>query len=341
MYTKPRFSIFRGVLWTWRIFPAVLAWAGVITSLHVVAGYEWLRLPGLPVTLLGTAMAFYLGFKGSAAYDRVWEARKIWGGIVNTSRTWGTYVTTLVTDLHIREPAPTPLESVHRELVYRHVAWLIALRTQLLQPRSWEHRQEWNNQYRRRLDTMPFPDARLRDELTPFVAAAELDAIMGKKNRATQLLQRQGERLKALYATRRIEDFRHMQLVGVLEELYTLQGKCERIKNFPLPRQYATANHWFVVLFIILLPFALLSAFQASDLPDAWTWATVPVAALIGWVFYTWDMVVEYSEIPFEGLINDIPMAALSRGIEIDLREMLGETDLPPGVEAIDGEVLM
>ena len=52
-------------------------------------------------------------------------------------------------------------------------------------------------------------------------------------------------------------------------------------------------------------------------------------------------MVLEYSEMPFEGLINDIPMAALSRGIEIDLREMLGETELPGGVEAIDGEVLM
>ena len=341
MYTKSRFSIFRGVLWTWRIFPVVLLWSGVVTSIHVLGGYEWLRLPGLPVTLLGTAMAFYLGFKGSAAYDRVWEARKIWGGIVNTSRTWGTYVTTLVSDLHAESAPTTPLAEVHRELVYRHIAWLTALRVQLLQPRSWEHRQGWNNRYREHFDTMPYSDDRLRGELAPFLDAAELDALMTKKNRATQLLQRQGERLIELFAELRIEDFRHMELVGLIEEFYTLQGKCERIKNFPLPRQYATANHWFVGLFILLLPFALLSAFHGSDLPEIWTWATVPVSMLIGWVFYTWDMVVEYSEIPFEGLINDIPMAALARGIEIDLREMLGETELPPAVAAIDGEVLM
>jgi putative membrane protein len=341
MYIKPRFSIIAGVAWTWRIFPPVAIWATVLTAAHVNGGYEWLRLPGLPVTLLGTAVAFYLGFKGSAAYDRIWEARKIWGGIVNTSRTWGTYVTTMVSDLHVEGTPARHVSEIHRELVYRHIAWLGALRSQLLAPREWEHRQGWNNKYRTHFDTLPFSDDRLRGELAPFLDADELDVLMKKKNRATQLLQRQGERLQDLFAELRIEDFRHMELVGLVEEFYALQGKCERIKNFPLPRQYATANHWFVGLFILLLPLALLNAFHGSDMSEVWTWATIPVATIIGWVFYTWDMVLEYSEMPFEGLINDIPMAALSRGIEIDLREMLGETELPAPIAAIDGEVLM
>lgn len=132
-----------------------------------------------------------------------------------------------------------------------------------------------------------------------------------------------------------------MELARLLSEFYTLQGKCERIKNFPLPRQYATANHWFVMIFVFLVPLALLGAFHTDDLPNWYVWVTVPASIVLGWVFYLWDKVLEYSENPFEGLINDIPMDALSRTIEIDLREMLGETELPPPIQPIEGEALM
>lgn len=286
-------------------------------------------------------MSFYLGFKGSAAYDRLWEARKIWGGIVNTSRTWGTFVTTLVSDLHLDGDAGAPLPDVHRDLVYRHIAWLAALRTQLRRRKPWEHDAPWNDHWRGVYGTLDTSDSRLRTLLAPFLDAQELEAVMGCRNRATQLVQNQGKRLKELYAERRIEDFRHLEMVNVLEELYTLQGKCERIKNFPLPRQYATANHWFVLIFIALLPLALIDAFHAQGLPEGWVWGAVPVSMLVGWVFFAWDQVLEYTENPFEGLINDVPMDALSRTIEIDLREMLGERDLPEPMGMVGDDVLM
>ena len=181
----------------------------------------------------------------------------------------------------------------------------------------------------------------LRSRLEPFVSDDELTALMAQKNRATQLVRRQGEQLTALFAEGRVDDFRHMKLVGILEELYTLQGKCERIKNFPLPRQYATANHWFVKIFIFLLPLAMIGNFQIDGVPEVFVWASVPASVLVGWVFYLWDRVLDYSENPFEGLMNDIPMDALSRTIEIDLRDMLGETDLPAPIQAIDGRVLL
>ncbi|MFT5583488.1 MAG: putative membrane chloride channel (bestrophin family) [Cognaticolwellia sp.] len=90
---------------------------------------------------------------------------------------------------------------------------------------------------------------------------------MTRKNRATQILHNQAKQLKELYASQHIEDFRHIELMGLIEEFYTLQGKCERIKNFPLPRQYASLNHWFAQIFVALLPFGLLGAFAATDLP--------------------------------------------------------------------------
>jgi len=341
MYTRRRFKLIPAIMWTSEVLLPTILWSSAVTATHILGGFEWLRLPALPVTVLGTAVAFYLGFKGNASYERLWEARKIWGGIVNTSRTWGTFVTTLVTDQHCTTPPQTPLAEVHRELVYRHVAWLAALRVQLLRPKSWEHREPWNDNFRDAFGTLDTSDARLQAGIAPLLQTAEVDMLMARKNRATQLVQRQGERLRDLLFEGRIEDFRHMQLLAIIEELYTLQGKCERIKNFPLPRQYSTANHWFVVIFITMLPFALVGSFHGTDLPEAYAWATIPASVVVSWVFYMWDRVLDYSENPFEGLINDVPMGALSRTIEIDLREMLGEATLPPPLPLINGEVMM
>ena len=91
----------------------------------------------------------------------------------------------------------------------------------------------------------------------------------------------------------------------------------------------------FVGLFIFLLPFGFISAFHA--LGETATWLAVPFTVLIGWVYVMMELIGDYSENPFEGLGNDIPMLALCRVIEIDLREMLGETDLPPKIEAKEG----
>lgn len=160
---------------------------------------------------------------------------------------------------------------------------------------------------------------------------------MRKKNQATQLLCVQAAQLKELHEAGVIDDFRQMELAKLLETMFTLQGQAERIKNFPLPRQYATANHWFICCFLTLVPLAMPGALTGTELP---VWLTIPVSALLGWVFYTWDTVLDFSENPFEGLINDIPMTALTRTIEIDLREMLDETDIPAPITASD-DVLM
>ena len=93
MYAKHSFGLLPAIAWSLPVLPWTAAWASAVTAAHVHGGAEWLALPALPVTVLGTAVSFYLGFKGNAAYDRLWEARKIWGGIVNSSRTWGVFVT--------------------------------------------------------------------------------------------------------------------------------------------------------------------------------------------------------------------------------------------------------
>jgi putative membrane protein len=135
-----------------------------------------------------------------------------------------------------------------------------------------------------------------------------------------------------------IDDFRHMELMAILKSFYTLQGKNERIKKFPLPRQYANMSRYFVGIFIALLPFSMIP--ELLEVGNYGLWLSVPITALIGWVYVMMEVVGDYSENPFQGMGNDIPMLSLCRTIEIDLREMLGETELPPAIQSKKG-VLM
>ncbi|MCY1066110.1 bestrophin family ion channel [Nannocystis sp. RBIL2] len=116
------------------------------------------------------------------------------------------------------------------------------------------------------------------------------------------------------------------------------RGKCERIKNFPYPRQFATLNLLFVWLFIALVPLGLLQEF--SKLGDGFVWLTIPAGVIVAWVFHTMDKIGESTENPFEGGPNDVPITAIARAIEVDLREMLGQKDLPPLLQP-RGEILM
>lgn len=311
--------------WTAPFALGIGVWSAGLTAAFTFGGQAWLAFPALPISVLGTAVSFYLGFKGNASYGRLWEARKIWGGIVNTSRTWSIHVTAFIDE--------QGSDRVHTELVYRHIAWLAALRIRLRRPKPWEHRRPVNDQYREVFGTLDTSDEALRTEMTPFLAADELDWLMQRQNHTTQLIAVQSRRLKELRTADAMNDFRHMELAKLLETLLTLQGKAERIKNFPLPRQYATVNRWFVQLFLLLVPLGLLGSLQPMG--GHRVWLTVPISVVLAWVFTLWDMLQNYTENPFEGLINDIPMTAMSRGIEIDLREVLGETDLPETVKPI------
>ncbi|MBT8312271.1 MAG: hypothetical protein HKP23_05485, partial [Flavobacteriaceae bacterium] len=148
--------------------------------------------------------------------------------------------------------------------------------------------------------------------------------------------------LKKLLEAEKITEFDKQVFHNNLEELYNLQGKCERIKNTPFPRQYAYFSTLFTWLFILLLPFGLLDVFEEGisliegSVRSWYLFMMIPFSVLISWIFVTMEKVGSNSEDPFEGRINDVPMTALCRTIEIDLRDMLDEDNLPEKVEAQD-----
>ena len=166
----------------------------------------------------------------------------------------------------------------------------------------------------------------------------EYPRLINYKNTATQIIDQQGQELSELRAKDVIDDFRHVELQNILNDFYVHQGKAERIKKFHLPRQYGNSSQIFIGVFLFLLPFGMLTEFH--ELGETTAWLAIPFSVIVGWVFIIMELVSDYSENPFEGLGNDIPMLALSRVIEIDLREMLGEEDLPEPIVAKEG-VLM
>lgn len=321
-----------------------------------VLGWKWLHLPWLPIGLLGTAVAFIQGFKNNASYDRLWEGRKIWGGIVNTSRTFTIMVRDFITnDFATNKVDQDHLNAIHKEFVHRHVAWLTALRYQMRATKPWEEhiKNRKNNKkfrdsfYTNYEEAVPFADA-----ITPYLSDEDWLEISPKGNKPSQLLGIQSRRLKEMKQKDLMDDFRHMELMNVVEELYTLQGKSERIKNFPYPRQFATLNQYFIWIFVVLLPFGVMDAFETighsfveemithehnagffhhmmDHLGQHFVWLSVPFSALISWVFHTLELIGESTENPFEGGANDVPITDLSRGIEIDIRQLIDDDNIP------------
>ncbi|MFS4468867.1 bestrophin family protein [Maribacter sp. 2210JD10-5] len=322
MYIKRNINwgiIFR---YAWKNTLFFMLWATAIFSAYYFLNWTHIDIPFQPLSVIGIAVAFYIGFKNSQSYDRFWEGRKIWGGIVNYSRTWANNVLSFVDDTY----------ETKRILIYRHIAWINALRIQLRQPTSFSIKE--NRAVERMFDRHRERNPVCAD-LESFISPEEETDLQNRKNVATHLIKNQGLHLKQLLADDKITEFDKQVFHNNLEELYNLQGKCERIKNTPFPRQYAYFSTLFTWIFVLLLPFGLLNVFenQVSQITEQTQWWYLPLmiffSVLISWIFTTMEKIGSNSEDPFEGRINDVPMTALCRTIEIDLKDMLDEKDLP------------
>ncbi|MGB1038326.1 MAG: bestrophin family protein, partial [Bacteroidia bacterium] len=321
MFTKKNYSTSQMVMWT--RFETLL-FAGIIVfwvSLYYYFDLSWMKIPWTPIALIGTAVAFVIGFQNNAAYGRIWEARKIWGGIVNTSRTFGMKLQDMITNEYASVPmSEDELQKEIKTLTYRHIAWMTALRHSMRSPKPWEttsnHRtnKEWGFSPPERLST-------LEKDLESYISDAEADYVMSKNNKQTALLYLQSHHLRELKEKGVIWEFSFLDLESIQQELFNLQGKSERIKNFPYPRQFATLNHFFMWIFVILLPLALVPQFATlgSEMADNYptiakyfVWFTVPFYIIVSWIFHTMERIGRTGENPFEGTANDVPISTIA-----------------------------
>jgi len=345
MYTQRRYPFKSVLTWTKRelIFFTILSSA--FTIAFELVGIKWLQVPLAPVGLIGTAVAFMVGFQNNAAYDRIWEARKIWGGIVNTSRS---FVITMKDSFYIHNHAAAKDESVTIKIItHRHIAWLTALRYALRSKRNWEASNE--KLYAKISFQYNVPEYRttLEEEMKPYLSKEEFDYVMGMDNKSNAILSLQSKHLRSLTDERKIWDFSLLSLQQMLKELMEHQGKAERIKNFPYPKQYGSIGYHFVHIFMWLLPMAIIPSFAQMGVDIAKTnplvgnyfvWLSIPFATIVIWVFNTMLRIGLAGENPFEGSPNDVPISNISRGITQDILQIIGEdaANIPEPFENIN-----
>jgi len=285
---------------------------GLAAAVAAYALHRWEPLVALPFSIaasLGGALAIFIGFRNNNAYARWWEARQLWGGIVNSARVLARLIITF-TDGHAHQPNYDPArgDAFKRELVHKVIAWVHALRIHLRGQQTWP-------------------------ELAPLLPPPDLDEALKANNKPNIVMQQIGRRIYQAMADGTLGGFDSFQLEGQLLALANHQGGCERIKSTPLLRQYHFFTRLFLQVFIVLLPFCLVADMERMGIG----WVVVPVALIISFVFAIIGKVGEVNEDPFEGRITDVPLSALCNTIERDLRELLGEQQLPAKLQPVDG----
>ncbi|MDO8966728.1 bestrophin family protein [Algoriphagus sp.] len=317
MYVNRHYHIWSTIRWSKKPLINALFYSAAVIILYEVTGIPF-SLPWQPISVIGIAVAFYLGFKNNSSYDRAWEARKIWGAIVNDSRSIAIGILNL--------PNSEVPFSWKKQFVYRHLSWLMALKHAMRKEKSWEHNAKVEN-----LVFTPYYQQEglkgLDPELEKYLNKEEIKRLKTFNNIPLQLLKTQSHELKKLEESGGITEYKHVWLQQLISKLIDNQGMSERIKNFPFPRQYASTGLFINFIFCAMIPFGLLDIFEQSS--KLHYWLTVPFSTVIIWVFFLVDRIGDYSENPFEGGYNDVPISSISRVIEIDLLELLEEKDIP------------
>jgi len=285
-----------------------LAYGYLVCALNARSYFENLTFPDAEISVFGIAVAILLGFRNNEAYNRYWEARTAWGNLTNASRIFTSQIMGYVHYPVKQAPvSQETIEKIHTEIIYRHLAFLNALRLQLRREETWQ-------------------------ELKPFLSEPEYQELSKATNKATELNHRQAQRLKELNMAGWISE--QAYIFGLMESIkviFAAQGSCERIKTTPLPRQYGFFTKSFVWIFVLLLPLGLVQHLG---------WGSLPIYVILAAIFTITERIGQRTEEPFERKMEDVPMSAICRNIEIDLKQQLGECSIPAPLEP-EGGILM
>ena len=292
-----RQSILRKV---WPRVAMMTAFAGGIAYLFQ-SGIWPFHLTTTPFSLIGVALGIFLGFRTNSSYDRFWEGRRLWGRMVNITRTY-----TRQLELYIR-PAEAREEAAawRRECVLRLIAYVHIFRDLL----------------RRRPP----------ESLAGRIPDGEAHAVAARRVPPNALIDDLTRRLGEAYDRGWIDKYHVPAVDASLREITDIQGGCERIRNTPVPFSYSLLIHRIANYYCLFLPVGIVETVGL---------ATPVVTFLISYAFLGLDAVGDEVEDPFGLEPNDLPLDALSRGIEIDLLQILGETQTPPEVQPVDDVLL-
>ena len=263
----------------------------LILSLSVlfITDYFEGHVPTMPIAIpafIGTAISVILSFKISQSYDRWWEARKIWGSIVNDSRSLVVQLNSLVAKKN---------ESIIKKIAYRQIAWCYSLGQSLRELNPTENLEE-------------------------FINKEDLEEIKQHANKPLAIINLHAKDIQALKDKKQLEIFSQIQLDNTLVRLCESQGKAERIKATVFPVTYRLFLHAFIYLFIITL---------SVSLKDIAGYFEIPLLFLIASAFFLLEKSATHMQDPFENKPTDTAITTISKTIEINIKQLLNEKDVP------------
>ncbi|HSI44669.1 MAG TPA: bestrophin family ion channel [Methylophilus sp.] len=297
MIVRPRphllelFFIIKGSI-VLRIMPLLIFVAMLSTVIVSVYTFRpgWLpKFDGGPFALLGITLSIFLAFRNNACYERWWEARKIWGEFVLTSRS-------LARLSQILESSEDTTQSPRRILLECNIAYAQALLVQL-RPSTPQHK------------------------IHAYLPQALFQQYSNSRNPAEAILRAMECVLIQTLHSDRIDTIQFNMLDELVQKLALVQASCERIQNTPIPFGYTLLLHRTAYTFCFLLPFCFANTLG---------WATPFVTALAAYTFFGLDALGNELEEPFAMGANALPISALADVIEIEIKEALGDTDIPP-----------
>jgi ion channel-forming bestrophin family protein len=284
-----------------RILPS-LALNMLIATMVTISHGDLFRLKitltPIPFSLIGLALALFLGFRNNAAYDRYWEARKQWGEVVHRSRTLTRQCQSFLAAGHEEPAGPDDLRQVHIRMTHRAIAFAYALKHRL-----------------RAIDP-----AAAAAEIRPHLLPQEALQVAQAHHQPDFLLRCMGRDLAACLQADRIEPCLAASIDETFTALAAAAAACERIRSTPIPFSYTLLLHRTAYLYCFLLPFGLV---------DEIGFMTPFVVGIVAYTFFGLDALGDEIEEPFGTEPNDLPLDAICRSIEIDLCQALGSTRKP------------
>jgi len=253
-------------------------------------------IPTIIPTVLGTAIAFFIGFNNNQAYDRWWEARKVWGAIVNDSRSFARALINYVDNDQVAA----------KRIILRHIAFLYALKASL----------------RGTVDEI----------YIKYLPEDDLKEIKKHNNLHNAILNIQSRELQKLSKENQVDGFRFIEINEMLVRFSDSMGMSERIKNTIFPTTYSYLTKVFIWLFVVT--FTLVIAQDAGP-------ASIFLGWLIGFVFVSTQINGMSLVNPFENNSAGVPLNQITRTIEINLLQMLEETDVPEPIKPINEEYVL
>lgn len=261
----------------------------VSLSVHFITEKYQELLPEMPLTIpafIGTAISILLSFKLNQSYDRWWEARKVWGSIVNDSRSFVIQLQTLTSKGN---------EAITKKIAFRQIAWCYSLGQSL-----------------RGLNPI--------ENLEKYISTEDLDELKQHNNKPLALLHLNGKDIKDLKENNQLDIFSQLQLDNTLVRLCDAQGKSERIKTTVFPVTYRMFLHSIIYLFVITLSISLIGIGGFFE---------IPLLLVISTAFFLLEKSATHMQDPFENRPTDTAITAIARTIEINIKQLFKETEIP------------